>query len=60
MDPDTRYYWNLTSNIIRYNHSNGGKRNALAGVHTVNECMSLDFRVIAMSYSKEAFYSHSD
>jgi len=35
---DTRYYWNLTRNIFRYNHKNG----ASTGVHTVNENIALD------------------
>ncbi|THH12982.1 hypothetical protein EW146_g7187 [Bondarzewia mesenterica] len=35
---DTRYYWNLTRHIFRYNHHNSGNGSALAnGVHTVNE-----------------------
>ncbi|KAF9070931.1 carboxypeptidase S [Rhodocollybia butyracea] len=35
---DTKYYWNLTRNIFRYNHNNGTS----AGVHTVNENIALD------------------
>lgn len=35
---DTRYYWDLTKHIFRYNHHNqGNSSDALAGVHTVNE-----------------------
>lgn len=40
---DTRYYWNLTRHIFRYNHSNAGnKANRLSGVHTVNESIEVD------------------
>lgn len=40
MEPDTKYYWNLTQHIYRYSHLNGGKNdNPLSrGIHTVNEC----------------------
>lgn len=34
---DTRYYWNLSRNIFRYNHKNGVNATELSGVHTVNE-----------------------
>ncbi|TFK26213.1 Gly-X carboxypeptidase [Coprinopsis marcescibilis] len=38
---DTRFYWDLTRNIFRYNHFNGGegKNGLLNGIHTVNEHM---------------------
>ncbi|KAG6910025.1 hypothetical protein DXG01_013749 [Tephrocybe rancida] len=40
---DTRYYWDLTKHIFRYNHRNGGKKaNRLSGVHTVNENLEID------------------
>ncbi|KAF5375364.1 hypothetical protein D9615_008006 [Tricholomella constricta] len=41
---DTRYYWDLTKHIFRYNHRNSGtKTNRLAGgVHTVNESIEID------------------
>lgn len=38
---DTKHYWNLTENIFRYGHLNGGHS---PGIHTVNErecCFSL-------------------
>lgn len=31
---DTKHYWNLTENIFRYGHWNGGHS---PGIHTVNE-----------------------
>ncbi|KAK7062787.1 hypothetical protein VNI00_000277 [Paramarasmius palmivorus] len=35
---DTRFYWDLTEHVFRYNHHNSGKgTNPLAGAHTVNE-----------------------
>ncbi|KAI0675501.1 carboxypeptidase S [Trametes maxima] len=34
---DTRYYWNLTRNIVRYKHVNDGDR--FNGAHTVNEAV---------------------
>ncbi|KAG5636676.1 hypothetical protein H0H81_007206 [Sphagnurus paluster] len=40
---DTRYYWDLTRHIFRYNHSNAGKKtNRMAGIHTVNEAIEID------------------
>ncbi|KAJ7224388.1 hypothetical protein GGX14DRAFT_650082 [Mycena pura] len=40
---DTRYYWELSRSIFRYNHNNMlGSKNRLGGVHTVNEAMSAD------------------
>ncbi|KAH9975658.1 carboxypeptidase S [Russula compacta] len=40
---DTRYYWNLTRHIVRYNHQNGGNGRTLPnGIHTVNEHISVD------------------
>ena len=37
---DTRYYWNLTRHIVRYNHQDGGNGHSLPnGIHTVNERM---------------------
>ncbi|KAF7370752.1 Gly-X carboxypeptidase [Mycena sanguinolenta] len=40
---DTRYYWDLSRSIFRYNHKNTiGSRDRLSGVHTVNEAMSAD------------------
>lgn len=43
---DTRYYWNMTKHIFRYNHQNGGNSGQLpSGVHTVNECER--FRLMA-------------
>ncbi|KAJ7767422.1 hypothetical protein DFH07DRAFT_808483 [Mycena maculata] len=38
---DTRYYWQLSRNIFRYNHYNGVD-DKYAGVHTVNEASSAD------------------
>jgi Gly-Xaa carboxypeptidase len=35
---DTRYYWQLSEHIVRYNHMNAVGSTALGGVHTVNEC----------------------
>ncbi|KAL5513065.1 hypothetical protein ACEPAH_3463 [Sanghuangporus vaninii] len=41
---DTRYYWNLTKHIFRYNHNHGifsgGK--VQGGIHTVNEAIVVD------------------
>ncbi|KAA1468874.1 carboxypeptidase S [Dentipellis sp. KUC8613] len=40
---DTRYYWDLTSHIFRYNHHNSGEGGDLSnGVHTVNEFIRVD------------------
>ncbi|KAH9962677.1 carboxypeptidase S [Russula dissimulans] len=40
---DTRYYWNLTRHIVRYNHQNGGNSRALPNnIHTVNEHIRAD------------------
>ncbi|KAL0953577.1 hypothetical protein HGRIS_004793 [Hohenbuehelia grisea] len=40
---DTRYYWNLSKHIFRYNHHNqGNSSNVLGGVHTVNESLDID------------------
>ncbi|KAG6891195.1 hypothetical protein C0995_008447 [Termitomyces sp. Mi166 len=41
---DTRYYWDLTKHIFRYNHYNAGKKaNRLGnGIHTVNEHIEID------------------
>ncbi|KAJ3847607.1 hypothetical protein EV368DRAFT_50867 [Lentinula lateritia] len=40
---DTKYYWNLTRHIFRYNHKNGAYGGEIAtGVHTVNENIPLD------------------
>jgi Gly-Xaa carboxypeptidase len=37
---DTRYYWNLTRHIVRYNHQDGENGHSLPnGIHTVNERM---------------------
>ncbi|KAL1691810.1 hypothetical protein GGG16DRAFT_112730 [Schizophyllum commune] len=40
---DTRFYWDLTPHIFRYNHRNSGTGGGLAsGVHTVNENIEAD------------------
>ncbi|KIK62590.1 hypothetical protein GYMLUDRAFT_164647 [Collybiopsis luxurians FD-317 M1] len=40
---DTKYYWNLTRHIFRYNHKNGAYGGDVAtGIHTVNENIPLD------------------
>ncbi|KAJ7511624.1 hypothetical protein B0H11DRAFT_709566 [Mycena galericulata] len=40
---DTRYYWQLSRSIFRYNHKNSiGAKGRLSGVHTVNESMGAD------------------
>ncbi|KAF8074977.1 carboxypeptidase S [Lyophyllum atratum] len=40
---DTRYYWQLSKHIFRYNHNNGGKDpNDQFGIHTVNEHIEVD------------------
>jgi Gly-Xaa carboxypeptidase len=41
---DTRYYWDLSEHIFRYNHMNGkgGRSNGLGKVHTVNESIVVD------------------
>ena len=36
---DTRYYWNLSKHIFRYNHQNAGNVTGLVNnIHTVDEC----------------------
>ncbi|KAF9453562.1 carboxypeptidase S [Macrolepiota fuliginosa MF-IS2] len=41
--PDTRYYWDLSPSIFRYNHHNGGDSIlGLKGIHTVNEYIEID------------------
>jgi Gly-Xaa carboxypeptidase len=37
---DTKYYWDLSKHIFRYNHHNQVK-DGLGNIHTVNECMCL-------------------
>jgi Gly-Xaa carboxypeptidase len=40
---DTRFYWNLSPHIFRYNHHNAGSaKNPLGGIHTVNEFAEID------------------
>ncbi|KAF8216349.1 hypothetical protein K438DRAFT_1703174 [Mycena galopus ATCC 62051] len=40
---DTRYYWQLSRSIFRYNHKNTiGSKDRLSGVHTVNEAISAE------------------
>ncbi|KAF9530344.1 carboxypeptidase S [Crepidotus variabilis] len=45
---DTRFYWNLSQHIFRYNHGNGGngsienEKAGLGGIHTVNENIQVD------------------
>jgi Gly-Xaa carboxypeptidase len=41
---DTRYYWDLSEHIFRYNHMNGkgGAKNGLGSIHTVNESIVVD------------------
>ncbi|KAF7375296.1 Carboxypeptidase S [Mycena sanguinolenta] len=42
---DTQFYWNLTTNIFRYGHSNSaglGPDQILDGIHTVNESIDAD------------------
>lgn len=39
---DTRYYWNLTRHIFRYNHYNSGNGSTMGGIHTVNESIDVD------------------
>jgi Gly-Xaa carboxypeptidase len=39
---DTRFYWNLSEHIFRYNHKNTDKDKGPSGVHTVNESMPID------------------
>ncbi|THU77310.1 carboxypeptidase S [Dendrothele bispora CBS 962.96] len=41
---DTKYYWDLTEHILRYNHRNAGTPEApsTGGVHTVNEYIEVD------------------
>jgi hypothetical protein len=42
MTLDTRYYWDLSPSIFRYNHQNFGEQvtGLPKGIHTVNECQS--------------------
>lgn len=37
---DTRYYWNLSQHIFRYNHQNAGNASddVFNNIHTVDEC----------------------
>ncbi|THU78959.1 hypothetical protein K435DRAFT_698982, partial [Dendrothele bispora CBS 962.96] len=41
---DTKYYWDLTEHILRYNHRNVGTPEApsTGGVHTVSEYTEVD------------------
>ncbi|KAH8093807.1 carboxypeptidase S [Cristinia sonorae] len=39
---DTRYYWQLTPHIFRYNHHFTGKNSLFQDIHTVNEFISVD------------------
>ncbi|KAG7095530.1 hypothetical protein E1B28_006267 [Marasmius oreades] len=40
---DTKFYWDLTEHIFRYNHLNTGKTgNPLGSAHTVNESITAD------------------
>jgi len=39
---DTRYYWDLTRHIFRYNHYNNGNGSSMSGIHTVNESADVD------------------
>ncbi|EAU90337.2 Gly-X carboxypeptidase [Coprinopsis cinerea okayama7 len=40
---DTRFYWDLSRHIFRYNHHNGKSNNSLgSGIHTVNEHIVVD------------------
>ncbi|KAH8116276.1 carboxypeptidase S [Phellopilus nigrolimitatus] len=40
---DTRYYWNLTKHIFRYNHNNMFKSDGIpGGIHTVNESIAVE------------------
>lgn len=39
---DTRFYWNLSSHIFRYNHDNASGRGPLSGIHTANEFTTVD------------------
>ena len=36
---DTRFYWELSENIYRYNHDDFDKRDGLGGIHTINESL---------------------
>lgn len=42
LDRDTRYYWNLTRQIFRYNHKSGADGYTSTGVHSVNEAFKAD------------------
>lgn len=42
---DTRFYWQLSENIYRYNHGNGLVKKGLGRIHTVNESMSISLRL---------------
>ncbi|THH16988.1 hypothetical protein EUX98_g9209 [Antrodiella citrinella] len=39
---DTRYYWQLTPHIFRYNHHFTGKTSLFKDIHTVNEFIEVD------------------
>ncbi|TRM63311.1 carboxypeptidase S [Schizophyllum amplum] len=39
---DTKYFWDLTPHIFRYNHQNGIDPDMPSGVHTVNEHYEVD------------------
>ncbi|KAF8312644.1 carboxypeptidase S [Clavulina sp. PMI_390] len=39
---DTRFYWNLTSNIFRYNHLPVYEMPFAGGIHTVNEAIPVE------------------
>lgn len=48
---DTRYYWQLSRSIFRYNHKNSiGTKDRLSGVHTVNECVFPRMDLLLLMY----------
>ena len=58
---DTRYYWNLTKHIFRYNHHGGqltGNNGVPSGVHTVNEREYNPLSALIL-YTNRCIYRHS-
>ncbi|KAF8892084.1 carboxypeptidase S [Infundibulicybe gibba] len=53
---DTRYYWDLSRHIFRYNHGNSGNgTDTLAGFHTVNEFIKADAFLEMIRFSPLSF-----
>jgi Gly-Xaa carboxypeptidase len=47
---DTRFYWGLSNDIFRYDHTNVDRDEGPSGVHTVNESMPVDVFLEMMEF----------